>query len=80
VLDSGYTEATWNAWINERAATLIPGSLELTKRVHTLGGRVVIVTNRTEAQCDGTRANLRTVGVDADAVICQPPKRPWCAC
>jgi 5'-nucleotidase (lipoprotein e(P4) family) len=73
VLDSGYTTATWATWVNERAATAIPGAVEFTRRVRALGGRVVIVTNRTEEQCDATRANLRTIAAETDAVLCQAP-------
>jgi 5'-nucleotidase (lipoprotein e(P4) family) len=73
VVDSGYTEATWVAWVNERAAQPISGAPEFTRRVHALGGRVVIVTNRAATLCDATRANLATIGVVADAVLCQPP-------
>jgi 5'-nucleotidase (lipoprotein e(P4) family) len=71
--DSAYTEASWSAWVNERAATAIPGAPEFTQRVHALGGRVVIVTNRSLALCDVTRANLQTIHVEADLVLCQPP-------
>src|SRR5205814_10345249 len=59
--DSAYTEASWSAWVNERAAGAIPGSAEFTQRVHALGGRVVIVTNRALTLCDVTRANLQTI-------------------
>jgi 5'-nucleotidase (lipoprotein e(P4) family) len=71
VLDSGYTSATWAAWVNERAAPAVPGAAEFTRRVHGIGGLVVIVTNRTEDQCEATRANLRTIGAAVDAVLCQ---------
>ena len=73
VLDSGFTEASWSAWVNERAAPAVPGALELTRHVHALGGRVVIVTNRADAVCDATRANLRSDGIETDLVLCQPP-------
>jgi 5'-nucleotidase (lipoprotein e(P4) family) len=73
VLDSSFTEASWTAWVNERAATAVPGAPEVTRRVHALGGRVVIVTNRAQAVCDATRANLRTSGIEADLVLCQAP-------
>jgi 5'-nucleotidase (lipoprotein e(P4) family) len=73
VVDSGYTEATWVAWVNERAAQPIPGATQFTRRVHALGGRVVIVTNRAAMLCDATQANLAAIGVVADAVLCQPP-------
>ena len=72
VLDSGYTEASWAAWVGERAATAVPGAVEFTKRVHALGGRVAIVTNRAMTACDATRANLKSLSVDADLVLCQP--------
>jgi len=72
VLDSGYTARSWDAWVSERAATAIPGSVAFTRRIHDLGGRVVIVTNRSMEQCDATRANLASVGLVTDAVLCQP--------
>lgn len=71
-LDSGYTEASWTAWVKEEAAGTVPGAVAFTRRVHALGGRVVIVTNRADAVCGETRATLRKVGVEADAVLCQP--------
>jgi len=71
--DSAYTEASWSAWVNERTATGIPGAAEFTQRVHALGGRIVIVTNRAMALCDATRANLQAIRVEADLVLCQPP-------
>jgi 5'-nucleotidase (lipoprotein e(P4) family) len=64
---------SWTAWVNERAAPAVPGALEFTKRVHSLGGRVAIVTNRSMAECDATRENLKSIGVEADLVLCQPP-------
>jgi 5'-nucleotidase (lipoprotein e(P4) family) len=73
VVDSGYTDASWTAWVNERAAPAVPGAPELTRRVHALGGRVVIVTNRVETLCDATRTNLRSDGIEADLVVCQSP-------
>lgn len=72
LLDSGYTEASWDAWVNSRSAPAIPGAVELTKLVHTLGGRVVIVTNRAERLCDATRDNLKASGIVTDLVLCQP--------
>jgi 5'-nucleotidase (lipoprotein e(P4) family) len=64
---------SWTAWVNERAAVAVAGAPEFTRLVHSLGGRVVIVTNRSMAECDATRANLQAVGVEADLVLCQPP-------
>jgi len=74
LLDSGYTDASWSAWVNERAAPAVPGAPGYSRRVHALGGRVVVVTNRAAAVCDATRANLASVGFEADLVLCQPPR------
>lgn len=73
VLDSGYTDASWNVWVFERAATAVPGAPEFLRRVKALGGRVAIVTNRAESLCNATRENLRTIGVEPDLLLCQPP-------
>src|SRR4051812_26866701 len=73
MLDSGYTEATWAAWVNERAAPAVPGAPEFTRLVHTLGGRIAIVTNRADSLCAATRANLQTAGIETDLVLCQTP-------
>jgi 5'-nucleotidase (lipoprotein e(P4) family) len=67
----GYEAATWEAWARERAAPALPGAAEFTGLVHSLGGRVVVVTNREAPVCDDTRANLAGVGVVADAVLCR---------
>jgi len=73
LLDSAYTEASWADWVNEAAAPAVPGAVAFTRTVHALGGRVVIVTNRADALCDPTRANLDRLGVAPDLVLCQPP-------
>ena len=72
MLDSGYTEASWAKWVNERAAPAVPGAPELTHKVHMLGGRVAIVTNRADSLCTATRANLQSAGIETDMVLCQP--------
>ena len=71
-MDSGYSAASWTAWTRERAAPALPGAVEFLQRVHRLGGRVAIVTNRSAAECDDTRANIRAVRLEADVVLCKP--------
>ena len=66
-----FDSATWNAWVMRGAAAALPGAPEFTRRAHELGGRVVIVTNREQTQCDSTRANLQRVAIAADAVLCR---------
>jgi 5'-nucleotidase (lipoprotein e(P4) family) len=70
--NEGFTEAEWARWVREVAATAVPGAPEFTRKVHELGGRVAIVTNRADSLCTPTRANLHRIGVDADIVLCQP--------
>ena len=66
-----FDAASWNAWVMRGAAAALAGAPEFTRRARDLGGRVVIVTNRDEAQCDATRANLQRVAIAADAVLCK---------
>jgi 5'-nucleotidase (lipoprotein e(P4) family) len=73
MVDSGYTEATWAAWVNERAAPPVPGAPEFTRAVHAAGGRIAIVTNRADSLCAATRLNLQMAGIEADLVLCQTP-------
>ncbi|HEX8298588.1 MAG TPA: HAD family acid phosphatase [Rubricoccaceae bacterium] len=70
-LGLGFTSETWDAWVRRQEATALPGAVAFTRLVSSLGGRVVIVTNRSEATCGETRANLSAVGVAPDAVLCQ---------
>jgi 5'-nucleotidase (lipoprotein e(P4) family) len=73
VAHAPFDAKSWTAWVNERAALAVPGALGFTKLVHSLGGRVAIVTNRSLAECDATRENLRALGIETDVVLCQPP-------
>jgi len=68
-----FSDSTWTIWVREQAAGAIPGAVAFAARVRALGGRVAIVTNRAEKVCPETRANLATIGVEADIVLCQPP-------
>lgn len=72
VAGSAFSQSSWTAWVNERAATPVAGAPEFTARVRALGGRVVIVTNRADAVCDATRENLRSAKIETDLVLCQP--------
>jgi 5'-nucleotidase (lipoprotein e(P4) family) len=73
VAHAPFDSKSWTAWVNERAAPAVSGAVEFAKLVHSLGGRVAIVTNRSMAECDATRENLRSLGIEADVVLCQPP-------
>lgn len=67
-----YDEERWNEWVRRRAAPALPGAVAYTRLARSLGGRVIIVTNRAESVCDATRDNLVAVGIVADLVLCKP--------
>lgn len=68
-----FSDQTWNAWVREQAATALPGAVSFIRLVGSLGGHVVIVTNRDQAVCAETEANLRALRIEPDLVLCQRP-------
>lgn len=75
-LGKGYSAASWAEWVRRQAAPALPGVTAFVERVHSLGGRVAIVTNRDESVCGPTRNNLAQDGIAADVVLCQPTGTP----
>jgi 5'-nucleotidase (lipoprotein e(P4) family) len=73
-VDSGYTTSSWAAWVKERAAGAVPGAVEFTNTVHTLHGRVAIVTDRAESLCTATRENFQQLGIVPDVLLCRSPE------
>jgi len=69
--NQGYSSESWAAWVREKAAPATPGAPEFTRRVHELGGRVAIVTNRDDDVCPETRENLRQVGIAFEVALCR---------
>ncbi|HEY0995218.1 MAG TPA: HAD family acid phosphatase [Gemmatimonadaceae bacterium] len=65
-----YNPRNWAEWVGKAAAPALPGAAAFIERVHALGGRVVIVTNRAEPLCPDTRENFRKLGIAVDAVLC----------
>jgi len=70
----GYTPESWTDWVHEEAAPALPGARDFVRTIQGAGGRVAVVTNRTEAECQATRRNLRAVDIEADVVLCRPPE------
>ncbi len=71
-----HTPERFTAWVRQRASTAVPGAKGFLARVHELGGRVAIVTNRLQIECDDTAAMLRMLSLTFDAVICRPEGAP----
>lgn len=67
-----FTETGWQAWVERREATAIPGAKEFLTRVHELGGAIAVVTNRADVSCPATEDNLVALGLPYDVVLCKP--------
>jgi 5'-nucleotidase (lipoprotein e(P4) family) len=72
----GYSPESWAAWVHRKEATPLPGAAAFLARVRQLGGRIAIVTNRLESECDDTRALFRTHQLPFDAMLCRDDKGP----
>jgi acid phosphatase len=66
-----YTPESWREWVRRRAATPLPGAAAFLARVHALGGRIAIVTNRLQSECEDTEAVFRLHALQYDAMLCQ---------
>ena len=72
----GYSAESWAAWVQRREATPLPGAAPFLTRVHALGGRIAIVTNRLDAECADTVAVFKTHKLAFDLMLCRPEKGP----
>ncbi len=71
--NESFSPETWKAWVEEEAATPVPGALAFTRAADSLGVAVVYLTNRRADEEAATRANLEALGfpvsADFDAVL-----------
>jgi 5'-nucleotidase (lipoprotein e(P4) family) len=72
----GFTPDSWNAWVKRREATPLPGAAAFLARVRALGGRIAIVTNRLQSECDDTRAVFDAHRLVFDVMLCRPADAP----
>ncbi len=73
-LGQGFSPDSWDEWVHRKAATAVPGAVAFSNHVFGLGGYLAVVTNRTDAQCDDTRANLDALAFSYDVVLCMTDK------
>jgi 5'-nucleotidase (lipoprotein e(P4) family) len=66
----------WKAWVGRREAVPMPGARAFLEYVRTRGGRIAIVTNRLESECDDTRAVFAAHGLVHDVMLCRPDGSP----
>jgi acid phosphatase len=74
-----HTPERFTAWVRKKAATPVPGAAAFLARVHELGGRIAIVTNRLQIECDDTAEVLRMNALAFDTVLCRPEGAPTSA-
>jgi len=74
-----HTAERFTDWVRKKAATPVPGAAAFLTRVRELGGRIAIVTNRLQIECDDTAEVLRMNALAFDAVLCRPDGAPTSA-
>jgi 5'-nucleotidase (lipoprotein e(P4) family) len=57
-----YDQRTWTEWINRAEATAVPGAVEFLRYAASRGVTVFYITNRNDAQKQGTATNLKKLG------------------
>jgi 5'-nucleotidase (lipoprotein e(P4) family) len=59
----------WKAWVERREAVALPGARRFMQRVHELGGKVIVVSNRRSDEHVATEANLRALQLPFDILL-----------
>ena len=72
----GFSADSWNAWVKRREATPLPGAAAFLSRVRALGGKIAVVTNRLQSECEDTRAVFDAYKLVFDAMLCRPDGTP----
>jgi len=67
---------SWRAWTARREATPQPGAVAFLARVRALGGKIAVVTNRSQVECGDTEAVFREHGLAYDVILCMPDAGP----
>ena len=71
-----FSNESWHAWVRRQEATPLPGALDFLETVRRLGGKVAVVTNRSDEVCGPTEANIRALRMPVDVVLCRPLNGP----
>jgi 5'-nucleotidase (lipoprotein e(P4) family) len=75
-LGAAFSAESWAAWVRRREAVPLPGAAAFLARVRALGGRIAIVTNRLQSECDDTIALFRAHALAFDAMLCRADGSP----
>lgn len=76
-----YSEQSWDAWVQQRSATAVPGARGFLEYADSRGVTVFYVTNRRAHLEEDTRANLVAVGMplddNLDTVLMRGERPEW---
>jgi 5'-nucleotidase (lipoprotein e(P4) family) len=75
-LGLGFDRMSWHAWTKRREAGAQPGAHDFLARVHALGGKIAIVTNRAQSECPDTQAVFQAHDLAYDVILCMPDGGP----
>jgi 5'-nucleotidase (lipoprotein e(P4) family) len=75
-LNATFTPESWAAWVRRREAVPLPGAAAFLSRVHAIGGRIAVVTNRLQSECDDTIAVFHARALVFDAMLCRADGGP----
>jgi 5'-nucleotidase (lipoprotein e(P4) family) len=71
-----YTPESWREWVSRRASVPVPGSAAFLRRVREMKGVIVIVTNRTQAECPDTEETFKKLELPFDLMLCRADGGP----
>ncbi len=71
-----FDSESWHEWVARRQGVPLPGAAAFLARVHALGGKIAIVTNRMQSECPDTEAVFRAHGLVFDVMLCKPDGSP----
>ncbi len=64
--------ASWARFVHRVESPPLPGALAFLQKVHELGGKIAIVTNRWEEKCPDTKADFDKYHIPYDVILCRP--------
>ena len=78
---NSYSSKTWGPWVEEAAATAIPGALDFAQYADSKGVKVFYITNRKADGEEATRKNMEALGFpmggNVDTFLMQGEQDDW---
>ncbi len=68
---ASFSQESWGEWVRREAAPALPGARRFLEHTRELGGKIAIVTNRSEPLCPATRVNFQKEDLPYDVILCR---------